>query len=234
MEQLLPLHAAYGVRVPGEMLMTIAENVGLPISHPLFLDATELYHESLRFAHTRIWPNWSQEDSEELERMIPADAIEKFVEESFKRCHQHADAVRLIVAENMFHRTNLGTSVGVLEDSPVVLVVDRLLMRGHDVGAFRNRVSAEDVFVLITALCAFPATQGPAFHALYGMDVTDEQNNAGMIRLAQDAVVAFLTTTKATSQGNSYTHASQSNTLGSSVADSLYASEHFYAEDSDS
>lgn len=231
MDTLLPAAARAGFQFSAEDINSSARAAGISPTHEIFANTRELYHEALRYAHTRIWPTWTNEDSASLEKQIPADAIRQFVEATMHRFRDYPDAVRLIVAENMFNRCEVSSTVGLLEDSPVVLLIDRLLMRGHDVGAFRTGVSAEDVFILITALCAFPLTQGNIFHALYGMNITDDQNSVGMTMMASDAVVAFLSTTMDTTQGSSYTHSSHSHSMGSSVAASLYSSEEYYADE---
>ncbi|KAB1551408.1 hypothetical protein GC425_06840 [Corynebacterium sp. zg254] len=231
MDVLLPVAAHVGYHFSADDISSAAHAADIAATHELFSNTKELYHEALRYAHSRIWPTWSQEDSDELERMIPGDAIRRFSLATFERFREFPDAVRLIVAENMFQRATITTTVGILEDSPVVLVIDRLLMRGHDVGAFRTGVSAEDLFVLLTSLCAFPITQGPIFHALYGMDISDAQNTEGMGKMISDATVTFLSTTMATTQGSSYTHSSHSPSLGSSVAASLYSSQEYPSED---
>ena len=227
LEPLLPEAARVGFHLSAEAVHSAAQAAGISPTNELFSDMRELYHELLRYAHTCVWPSAEDPAFEGLENKIPGDAVREFVDTTMERFQQHPDAVRLIVSENMWNRADVSNSVGVLEDSPVVLLIDRLLMRGHDVGAFRTDVSAEDVFVLVTALCGFPMTQAHAFHALYGMDITDEQNSVGMKNMASDAVVAFLSTTLNTMQGASYTHSSLSPSMGASVAASLYSSEDF-------
>ncbi|WOH93922.1 hypothetical protein [Corynebacterium urealyticum] len=113
---------------------------------------------------------------------------------------------------------------------PVILQIDRALLRGHDLGAFRTGVSAEDVYILILGLSGFATLHRNTFYALYGMDVREPHNESGVTELACDAVVAFLTTPMRTRQDNSYTHSSPSEIVGESVAASLYDSEEFWQE----
>ena len=54
------------------------------------------------------------------------------------------------------------------------------------------------------------------------MDSSTPENEDGLRTLTCDAVIAFLTTTMPTNQGASYTHASHSSVIGTSVAASLY------------
>lgn len=231
LDAVLPVAARVGYQFTEADVVASARAAGISPTHALYVDRRELYHEALRYAHALIWPEWSPDEETALEKMIPADAVRRFVEVTVRRFREHPDAVRLIVAENMFDRCNLSSAVGILEDSPVVLMIDRMLMHGHDVGAFRTGVSAEDIFVLLTALCAFPLTQGHAFYALYGMDIADARNSVGMTLMASDAVLAFLSTTMDTTQGASYTHSSLSHAIGSSVAASLYSSEDYYSDE---
>ena len=54
----------------------------------------------------------------------------------------------------------------------------------------------------------------------------NKPNRRGLVELTCDAVLAFLTTTMPTEQGSSYTHSSHSAAVGSSVAASLYSTDH--------
>lgn len=184
-----------------------------------------LYEEGLRFAMAQIWPPADAPELDGLSDIIPADAVRVFVSAMYRRFQAHPDSLRLLISENLFNSADLAKRVGVMENSPVVLQLDRLLMRGYDVGAFREGVSAEDLYIVILSLCAFPVASGSTFHALYGMNVTDPANVDGLEKLIVDNVLAFLTSTMPTSQGNSYTHASPSPGMGPSVAARLYSRE---------
>lgn len=215
-----------GAAFTPEHLAEIAQAAHLPHDCLLLDSPQRLFEEALRYAHSSIWPvPVHGYDNPELD-CSPVRDMRRLVAATFTRFATHPDAVRLIVAENLLGNPELVHRVGVLEDSPVVLHLDRVLMRGHDIGAFRSGVSAEDTYALITALCSFAVTQGATFHALYGMDSTDPYNEAGLRDLTCDAVIAFLTTTMPTKQGASYTHASHSSVIGSSVAASLYSDSH--------
>ncbi|WP_231913308.1 hypothetical protein [Corynebacterium jeikeium] len=211
-----------GAAFTPEHLVAIAQAARLPQNCELLDSPARLYEEALRYAHSSIWPvSLNGYDNPEMDSS-PVREMRKFVAATYTRFATHPDAVRLIVAENLLGDPELVHRIGVLEDSPVVLHLDRVLMRGHDIGSFRNGVSAEDTYALITALCSFAVTQGPTFHSLYGMDPTAPDNEDGLRNLTCDAVIAFLTTTMPTDQGASYTHASHSSVIGSSVAASLY------------
>lgn len=197
----------------------IAVGAGVSPNHPLLRDTQVLYDEALRYAFRLMWPRPEDLD---VENLVPAEAVRTLVRTAYRRHRAHPDAVRLIVTENIAGYGHVGGRHDVLESSPVVLQIDRVLMRGQDYGAFRPGISAEDVYVLITSLCCFPASQGTTFHTHYGTDLDNAQTVDGLEKLACDAVLAFLTTSMPTTQGSSYTHASPTKTTPSSVSASLY------------
>ncbi|AHW64748.1 Transcriptional regulator, TetR-family [Corynebacterium glyciniphilum AJ 3170] len=197
----------------------IAVGAGVPPTHPLLRDTRVLYDEAIRFAFRRLWPRPEDLD---VERLVPAEAVRSLVRTAYRRHRANPDAVRLIISENVLSRTHLEGRSDVLESSPVVLQIDRVLMRGQDYGAFRPGISAEDVYVLITSLCCFPASQGTMFQLLYGTDMDHAATVDGLEKLACDTVLAFLTTSMPTTQGSSYTHAAPTTTTPSSVSASLY------------
>lgn len=201
-------------------LHDIAVSAGVPADHPLITDVEVLYDEALRYAFRLLWPRPTDMDVEDL---VPAEAVRTLVRTAYRRHRAHPDAVRLVLAENLFGHSRLSGRPDVLENSPVVLQIDRVLMRGQDFGAFRPGVSAEDVYVLITSLCAFPAAQGTTFHAHYSTDVDYGPTVEGLEKLACDAVLAFLTTSMPTTQGSSYTHAAPAAAAANSVSASLYS-----------
>lgn len=233
MDKALPLFAAAAaspgssVTVDTDQLKSLGKEYGVASAHPLVTQPVTAYEECLRYSLCLLWPPATHTPESlaarsRISRQTPAQAVRGFVTETYRRFTARPDAVQLLVAENLFDVSNLRSRLDVLEASPVVLHLDNVLMHGHDVGAFRYGVSAEDVWVLITAICSFPMTQGGSFYALYGMDATDTANSQGMLQLACDAVLAFLTTNMPTEQGSSYTHASDSITHGASVGAALY------------
>ncbi|MGP9723810.1 TetR family transcriptional regulator [Corynebacterium sp. AOP40-9SA-29] len=197
----------------------IAVGAGVPPTHPLLRDTRVLYDEAVRYAFRRLWPRPEDLD---VERLVPAEAVRSLVRTAYRRHRADPDAVRLIISENVLSRGHLEGRNDVLETSPVVLQIDRVLMRGQDYGAFRPGISAEDVYVLITSLCCFPASQGGLFQLLYGTDMDHAATVEGLEKLACDTVLAFLTTSMPTTQGSSYTHAAPTTRTPSSVSASLY------------
>ncbi|AGP30354.1 TetR/AcrR family transcriptional regulator [Corynebacterium terpenotabidum] len=198
----------------------IAVGAGVPADHPLLSDVEVLYDEALRYSFRLLWPRPSDMD---VENLAPAEAVRTLVRTAYWRHRENPDAVRLILTENIQGHARVPGRPEILESSPVVLQIDRVLMRGQDFGAFRPGVSAEDVYVLITSLCTFPSAQGTTFHGHYATDVDYGPTVDGLELLACDAVLSFLTTSMPTSQGSSYTHSSPAATTPGSVSASLYS-----------
>lgn len=221
----LPVVARVGSSLSAEQLQQLAACCTVFPDHWLLQDPAAFYDECLRFASSQLWPDFSQALPDDLSRTIPADAIRSLVSATFRRIQAHPQALRLVISENLFDSANLAKRNVLLPDSPVVLQLDRVLMRGHDVGAFRASISAEDLYILILSLCSFPVALGSTFHQLYGMNVTEPANVNGLETLAKDAVLAFLTTPMPASHSGSYTHSSLSMGLGPSVAANLYSGE---------
>lgn len=223
----LPIATEHGLYSTMQERASIAKVIQASPHLPLFKDATLFYTEALRYAHSLLWPPAtnspeSREAREHIGKITPAEAVRGFVSECYSRCVRKPDAVKLIVAENLFNRLSLRERHDILEASPVILHLDNVLMRGHDIGAFRYGISAEDVYLVITALCAFHVTHGASFSALYGMDTHDERNTEGILRIACDTVLAFLTTNMSTEHETSYTHSSHTAHHGAA----LYSMDH--------
>lgn len=224
MECTLPIAVEHGTDIPKADLAAIQAAGNLPAKHTLLADNQELYEEALRYAFAVLWPYDLEAFEAHVATLTPVPAMRKLVGDTVQRAHENPDATRLIAAENLLNRANLLSRMDVLEQSPVILQIDKALLRGRDLGAFRTGVSAEDVYVLILSLSSFATLHRTNFYALYGMDTAADYNAKGLRDLACDTVIAFLTTPMDSSQQNSYTHSSPSDLVGESVAASLYDS----------
>ena len=230
MECALPIAVEYGSDIPKTQLVRIQRAGNLPAKHALLSNNQDLYAEALRYALATLWQAEPKKFEDDIASLTPVQAVRRLVRETLARAQRNPDSMRLIAAENLYNRADVPNRIDVLEQSPVILQIDRALLRGHDLGAFRTGVSAEDVYILILGLSGFATLHRNTFYALYGMDVREPHNESGVTELACDAVVAFLTTPMRTRQDNSYTHSSPSEIVGGSVAASLYDSEEFWQE----
>lgn len=224
----LPLLSQSGTSLSHADLAAIAEAGNLPPQHSLVNNTQALYEEALRFALSTLWPTNTPVDSSSKlpeDIRIPAEALRQLVTDTMQRFQANPEAVRLLIMENMFNLADVDTRMDVLEQSPVILQLDRVLMRGHDLGAFRTGVSAEDVYALLLSIASFSVSHRHTFFALYEMDADQPHNRDGLIKLACDAVLAFLTIPLPSTSASSYTHYSPNELSGAPVSASLYGSE---------
>ncbi|AHI23373.1 TetR family regulatory protein [Corynebacterium vitaeruminis DSM 20294] len=185
-------------------LENIAKESGMSkrMIHYHFGDKRGLYNRCLAKAVTYLRPT---QEEVQLDTTVPVEGIRQIVEALFRCFVVHPEAVRLLVMENLHHFGKV-TDRRILSDkSEVILQLDKLLMKGQDSGAFRPGISAQDVFTLIVSIAVFRISNRSITMNLYGVDTMDEENTAGMARLASDATLAFLTSNlKSTSDAVSY------------------------------
>lgn len=185
-------------------LENIARDSGISkrMIHYYYGDKKGLYIEALRYASILLRPT-----DEELEIIpdIPVESMRNLIEVLAECFFAHPEAARLLALENLIGILPKDTDLGLFGSSPMVLEIDRLLMHGQDYGAFRPGVSAIDIYLMISALSMFPVYNQYTFRSMYGVTITNSHNREGLKSLIKDSVIAFLTTTMPTSQGDSYT-----------------------------
>ena len=202
-------------------LEAIAQESGMSkrMIHYHFGDKKGLYFRCLQLAVSKLRPSVAEM---ELDSSISVEGVKKIVEAVFRHYIAYPDAVRLLVVENLMEYANVTESQPIADQSSVTLQLDKLLMLGQDAGAFRPGISAQDVFTLITSLAIFRITMHKTTINLYGVDMTDRHNTAGMARMAADAVVAFLTSNLKNSQEISYLSTIAANETVEEAADAIY------------
>lgn len=191
-------------------LENIAKDSGMSkrMIHYHFGDKRGLYNRCLARAVSYLRPT---KEEMQVESSVPVEGIRRIVEALFRCFVAHPEAVRLLIMENLLHFGKV-TDRRILSDkSEVILQLDKLLMKGQDSGAFRPGISAQDVFTLIVSIAVFRISNRSITMNLYGVDTMDEDNTAGMARMACDATLAFLTSNlKSSSDKVSYLTVSQS------------------------
>lgn len=126
------------------------------------------------------------------ESPVPADGIRHIVSVLYDTVQANPEAARMIVMENVDANIDLG-KVMLADQSQVLLNIERMLMVGHDAGAFRPGVTAIDLYEIIISQCLFQVAGGRTFKNLYGIDFDHPDNQAGRKRLLEETVLAFLT-----------------------------------------
>lgn len=108
------------------------------------------------------------------------------------------------------------------DQSSITLQLDKLLMQGQDMGAFRPGISAQDIFTLIASIAMFRVTVRNTTINLYNIDMMDDANTTGMAHLAVDTVLAFLTSHIRSRDQISYVSMIETGELEEVSADSAY------------
>ena len=124
---------------------------------------------------------------------VPVDGVQKIVEAVYYRYANHPEAVRLLLVENLMNHASLLEGQPLADQSSITLQLDKLLMQGQDMGAFRPGISAQDIFTLIASIAMFRVSVRNTTINLYNIDMMDDANTTGMAHLAVDTVLAFLT-----------------------------------------
>jgi hypothetical protein len=71
-------------------------------------------------------------------------------------------------------------------------LIQRILERGYASGAFRRRVEAIDLHVMISSFCVFRIANRHTFGALFDHDLTDPALRDTYRRMLGDMVVGYL------------------------------------------
>lgn len=197
-----------------------------------FGDKRSLYRETVAHALSLI-----HAPSENLrpETEVPVEAMRQVLEAIFRTFTDNPLAVRLLVMEN----TNPVLDPDVLPaagQAPAILELDRVLLMGRNLGAFRPDVSALDVYFLAMAVANLPTLSQGTFIALYGLDVADAAMRPRIRALMCDTIIGFLTSAAGPREdGGSYlttdTYTSgryeeeRKSDLGVPLSDEVYADE---------
>ena len=128
-----------------------------------------------------------------LDAMDPETAMRRLTEFTFDYDHAHPDFVRLVAVENIHHARHLAKSTRIRAiNGSIVATIDRILRRGRRSGAFRARVSAIDVHMLMSALCFFHVSNLHTFGAIFRRNFVSPRLRASHRRLAADFILHLL------------------------------------------
>ncbi len=173
-------------------LDAIAKEVGMSkrMLHYHFGDKKELYRRCLVHA---VWSFSPPQDFLERSYAAPVEGIRRFVDAIYHGMVQHPEAIRLLLRENLDPVLTPGEATSLRSESEVILQLERLLLMGQDVGAFRPGISAADVVVLIASLSFFRTSNSITLDEFSAINLLSPANTEGMRRLTIDAVLTFLT-----------------------------------------
>jgi AcrR family transcriptional regulator len=129
----------------------------------------------------------------DLGHLGPQAAIRRLAELTFDHHESHPEFIKLVSVENIHRAEHIAkfTSFANL-NMPVIDLISRILERGYAEGAFRRRVDAVDVHMLISAFCFFRVANRHTFGAIFGRDLLENQFRDHYRRMLGDLVVAYL------------------------------------------
>lgn len=185
-------------------LEAIAKESGMSkrMLHYHFGDKKGLYRQTLEHAITVLRPAGA--DIEVPAGTPVVDGVRLVTDALFAAYVNNPDAVRMLLLENLHHYGKVGEGNPILDQSAVILQLDKLLMQGQDSGAFRPGISAMDVFTMVISMAVFRLSNRNTMLNLYSFDTLDEENTQGMARMASDAVLTFLTSNLKSTNAVSY------------------------------
>ena len=95
--------------------------------------------------------------------------------------------------ENIHHGEHMRKSATLRNlNSPAIELIHRILERGYASGAFRRRVEAIDLHVLISSFCVFRIANRHTFGAIFGRDLADPGLRDRYRQMLGDMVVEYL------------------------------------------
>ncbi|APT92061.1 TetR family transcriptional regulator [Corynebacterium phocae] len=204
-------------------LETIARESGMSkrMIHYRFGDKQGLYQQALGAAARRLAPKLSEL---KVNSTVPVEGVRVLVDIIYRNFVAEPEAVRMLTQESVIQSLDTTTRSAVADLSDITLHLDKLLMRGHDSGAFRPGISANDIFTIIASLSMYRTTNREMMLNILGVDMTNEVNTEGMHRLAVDTVLAFLTSNIPDSGKSSYLTAEPDDSETEAAAD-IYGTE---------
>lgn len=184
-------------------LDTIAREAGMSkrMLHYHFGDKRELYRQALTRA---AWSFSPPQEFLDRSYAVPVEGIRRFVDVLYNRITQNPDSIRLFLRENLDPVLSPEEITTTWNNSEVLLQIERLLLMGQDVGAFRPGISATDVVALIASLTFFRVGSDTTLKEFSSINLLSPSNTEGMRRLTIDAVLTFLTSNIPSSGYESY------------------------------
>ncbi|MFF0814445.1 TetR/AcrR family transcriptional regulator [Rhodococcus sp. NPDC003318] len=155
-----------------------------------FGDKEGLYRAVLANAYQEIRYEEAQVDIEHLD---PEDAIRAVAEITFDHHEAHPDFIRLVSIENTHRGENLAAIEGMAQtQQPAIETLERILVRGRELGLFRADVSSLDVHILISSYCVFRIANRYTFGTLFDWDPAAPEHRAHLRTMLGDVVLSYL------------------------------------------
>src|SRR5699024_2977002 len=129
----------------------------------------------------------------DVENQTPVDAIRSLAQLTFDHHLEHPDFVRLVANENIHRGEHIRQSEALRTlGNPALDVLQTILRRGYDCGAFARDADPLDVHMLISAYSVFCVANRYTFDTLFHRDLASEDMRAHLRTMVGDAVVGYL------------------------------------------
>ena len=134
----------------------------------------------------------------QLSGMSPEAGLRRLVEATFDYHADHPDWIRLISIANIHDAEHLMGSVSVAaRNTPVLAILDDLLVRGRAAGVFRAEVEPFHLHLLMASMSFYRVSNRHTWAVIFGRDLAAD---AGVQRrMLADAVLALVTSGQAAS-----------------------------------
>lgn len=134
------------------------------------------------------------EQQQHVGDLAPTDAVRRIAELTYDHHLAHSDFIRLVSIENI-HRGEFIRRLESLRslNQPALNLLDEVLARGRESGAFRTDVDALDVHLVISSYCFFQVANQYTFGYLFDRDLLAPERRDHLRAIIGDVVVAWLT-----------------------------------------
>ena len=149
----------------------------------LFVAVLERAYASIRAAEQTI----------EVDHLDPIAAIRRLAELTFDHHESHPDFIRLVSIENIHRAQHIaGRDDFAGQNSPVIELIAKILVRGRRDGTFTRDIDAVDLHMMISAFCVFRVANRHTFGAIFERDLIDPALRDHYRRMLGDMVVMYL------------------------------------------
>lgn len=149
----------------------------------LFLSVLERAYAGIR----------SAEQALQLKHLEPATAVRRLVEFTWDYYLEHPEFIILLNSENLHRARHLQRSSRIQEmNSPLVQLLDDLLLRGQRTGQFRGGVDAVQLYITIASLCYFYLSNQATLSTIFDRDLMAPAARAERLSHMTDVVLGYL------------------------------------------
>jgi hypothetical protein len=133
------------------------------------------------------------EQTIEVDHLDPIAAIRRLAELTFDHHESHPDFIRLVSIENIHRAQHIaGRDDFAGQNSPVIELIEKVLIRGRRDGTFTRDIDAVDLHMMISAFCVFRVANRHTFGAIFDRDLTDPALRDRYRQMLGDMVVTYL------------------------------------------